>query len=88
MEKLVWLESEVQNKLDLIQKIIIDKESSRENDSIFIIPVNFAVERLFLLGMAFAEYNGAKDYFYSDSRFIGCGIREMVFFVRKDKNYR
>lgn len=77
-EKIAKLEFEVQNKLDSIQKIIINKESRREKDSNIIIPVNFAVKRLVLLGMAYAEYNGAKDYFYSDSKCTGCGTCEKV----------
>jgi ferredoxin len=77
-ETIAKLESEIQNRFDLIPKIIMNKESIREKDSDYIIPVNFAVECLVLLGMAYAEYNGAKDYFYSDSKCTGCGTCEKV----------
>ena len=76
-EKIAKLESEVQNRLDSIRKIIINQENSREEDSNFI-PVSYVLERLILLGMAYAEYNGAKDYFYSDSKCTGCGTCEKV----------
>lgn len=84
-EKIAKLEFEVQNKLDSIQKIIINKESSQEKDSNFIIPVNFAVERLVLLGMAYAEYNGAKDYFYSDSK---CTVAVHVSIIAQHKRFK
>jgi ferredoxin len=76
-EKVAKLETEVQNRLDSIQKIIINQETCREKDFDFI-PVNFMLESLVLLGMAYAEYNGAKDYFYSDSKCTGCGTCEKV----------
>ncbi|MBU4534314.1 MAG: EFR1 family ferrodoxin [Euryarchaeota archaeon] len=41
-------------------------------------PVNFLLERLVLLGMFYAEFDGLKDYFYSDSKCIGCGTCERV----------
>ncbi len=77
-EELAELESEVKNKLDSIQNIVLNKEKSREKDTNFTVPVNFVLERLVLLGMAFAEYDGAKDYFYSDSKCKGCGTCEKV----------
>lgn len=61
----------------LIQKIIIDRENSREEDSDFT-PVNYMLERLVRLGMAYSEHDAAKDYFYSDSKCTGCGICEKV----------
>lgn len=76
-EKISKLESEVQDRLDSIQKIIINQENSREKDSGFI-SANFVLEHLVLLGMAYAGYNGAKDYFYSDSKCTGCGTCEKV----------
>lgn len=77
MKKIVKLESEIQNRLDSIRKIIINQENGREKDSNFI-PASYGLERLVLLGMAYAELNGAKDYFYSNSRCIGCGTCEKV----------
>ncbi|MHC1757753.1 MAG: EFR1 family ferrodoxin [Methanosarcina sp.] len=76
-EEIAKLESEVQNRLDSIQKIIINQENSRERDSDFI-PASCVLERLISLGMAYAEYEGTKDYFYSDSKCKGCGICEKV----------
>ncbi len=76
-EEIAKLESEVQNKLDSIQKIIINQENSRETDSEFI-PASRGLGRLVRLGMAYAEFNGAKDYFYANLRCMGCRICEKV----------
>ena len=76
-EEITKLESEIQIKLDLIQKIIINQENSREEDSDSA-PSNYMLKHLVPLGMAFAEYTGAKDYFYSNSKCIGCKICEKV----------
>jgi len=43
------------------------------------------LEHLVRLGMAYSEYDGAKDYFYSDSKCIGCGICEKVCLSEKIK---
>jgi len=77
-EEIAKLESEIQNRLDSIQKIIVNQENSREKDSNPPVPVNFVLERLVLSGMAFAEYDGAKNYFYSDSKCTGCGVCEKI----------
>jgi len=76
-EEIAKLESEVQNRLDSIKKIIINQENIREKDSEFI-PVSPMLGRLVRLGMAYAEYNGAKDYFYANSKCTGCGKCEKV----------
>jgi ferredoxin len=71
------LKSEVQNRLDSIQKIIINRENSREKDSGFTL-TSYVLGRLVRSGMAYAEHNGAKNYFYVNSRCIGCGKCEKV----------
>lgn len=77
-KEIVDMELEVRSKLDFIQNIILNVEKQRENDTDFIVPVNFILERLVLLGMLFAEYGGVKDYYYSDSKCTGCGTCEKV----------
>lgn len=72
-EKIAENESQIQNQLDTIEKIILNREKSQEEDLKFIYPSGFVLERLVLLGMKYAEYDGAKDYFYSDSKCTGCG---------------
>lgn len=74
-EEITKLESEVQSILDSIQKIVRNQENSREKDSEFI-PVSRGLGRLVRLGMAYAEFNGAKDYFYANLRCMGCRICE------------
>jgi len=77
-ETIDTMESEIQNQLNLIQKIIIEKKKSRKADSTFIVPSGFILERLVLLGMFFAEHIRVKNYLYSDEKCNGCGICAMV----------
>jgi len=77
-EELVKLESEVDDKLDSIQKIVIKKEKSREKDTKFTIPVNFLLEKFVLSAMTVSEYTGGVNYFCSDSKCTGCGTCEKV----------
>lgn len=88
-KKIAQLESEALVRLDFIHKTIMSRGEFREKDSgigfTYIYPVNFLLERLVLLGMAYAEYDGAKDYFYSDAKCSGCGICMKVCPSRKIK---
>lgn len=84
-ETITKTESEIQNQLDLIKEIIIKKEKSRKVDSKFIAPSSFALERLVLSGMFFAEHIRVKDYFYSDEKYNGCNMYHGLSFP-KDKN--
>lgn len=82
-EEIARIESEIQNRLKTIKKIITNKEGYREKDTDyvdfpFIKPINLLLERLVLLGVRYAEYDGLKDYFYSDSKCTGCGICQKV----------
>ena len=72
-ETIAKIESEIENQIDLIQEIIIKKEKFRETDSKFTVPTGFALERLVLLGMYFAEHIRVSDYLYSDAKCKGCG---------------
>jgi len=73
-EKITEIERNIQNQLDSIEPIISNKEVCQEKDSKIIHPSNWVLNQLVLLGMKYAEYDGAKDYFYYDSKCIGCGI--------------
>jgi len=69
------LESDVQNKLDMIQKIISNKEKCREKDTDFISPMPaFSILSLFLPFLN-RFYNVE---FYADSNCIRCGTCEKV----------
>jgi len=70
-------ELKIQDQLDMIGNIILNREISKEKDTDFI-PAGFLLERLVLLGMKYAEYDGATDYFYADSKCTGCGTCERV----------
>jgi ferredoxin len=76
-EEIEKLESEIQRRHNSIQEVIIKQENSREKDSEFI-PASPALGRLVSLGMAYAEYDGAKDYFYANSKCTDCGTCEKV----------
>jgi len=74
-EEIADLESEVQNKLDYIQKIVINKEKSREKDTEFTVPMPaFSILSL-ILPLLNKMYNVE---FYSDSKCVGCGTCEKV----------
>ena len=85
------LEKTVQEKLDAIQNIIINKMTSREIDSNYFYgfpynPIlNHLLEKLVLLGMTVSEYIGGVNYFYTDSSCNGCGICEKVCLSKKIK---
>ena len=85
------LEKVVQEKLDAIQNIIINKMTSREidvnySDGFPYHPIlNYLLEKLVLLGMTVAEYIGGVNYFYIDTRCNGCGICEKVCLSKKIK---
>jgi ferredoxin len=85
------LEKVVQEKLEAIQNIIINKMTSREIDANYsdgfpYHPIlNYLLEKLVLLGMTVAEYIGGVNYFYTDTRCNGCGICEKVCLSKKIK---
>ncbi len=87
-EEITKLESIVQDRLDSIQKVITNKEKYRVTDTDyigfpFIYPLNYLLECLVLFGMTYAEFDGLKDYFYADSKCVGCGICEKVCLSKK-----
>jgi ferredoxin len=43
------------------------------------------MERLVRFGVLFAEYDGAKNYFFADSKCVGCGTCEKVCLSNKIK---
>ncbi|WP_414470171.1 EFR1 family ferrodoxin [Methanobacterium sp. ACI-7] len=77
-------ESLVQEKLDLIQNIILNKEISKEKDTGYLIEfeyhplINSILEKLAILGLNISEYIGGVNYFYPDSNCNGCGICKKV----------
>lgn len=75
-EEIAEFESEIQDRLDSFQNIIVNKVKYREKDSRIIYPVNPAFEQL---GAFLAEFSGdgGKD-FYADAKCSGCGICEKV----------
>lgn len=88
--KIAQLETEVNRRLDAFQRVIISKEPYRVTDRDYIgfpysYPLNSVMERLILFGMRFAEYDGLKDYFYADSKCVGCGTCEKVCLSNKIK---
>jgi ferredoxin len=82
-EKIAQIESAVQSRLDSIRQTIVNREKCREKDSEFLHPSNYFLERLVILGMMYAEFNGVNDYFYHDSKCKGCGTCEKVCLSRK-----
>ena len=77
------LESVVQDRLDSIEQIIINKERDRENDTCITTPLPPILLRLFPLLVAFAKYAGLTHRFYADSKCTGCGTCERVCLSQK-----
>lgn len=89
--ELLKLELRVQEKLDSIQKIILNKEISKEKDTEYLIDfeynpiINSILEKLAIWGMTVSEYIGGVNYYYHDSKCNGCGICEKVCLSKKIK---
>lgn len=85
------LEKVVQEKLDAIQNIIVNKIPSCEIDSNYSYSfpynsiLNYLLEKLVLLGMTVSEYIGGVNYFYTDTKCNGCGICEKICLSKKIK---
>jgi len=89
-ESISKVESKIQTRLDSISRIIINKERYQKKDSDyidfpFIKPVNYLLERLVLLGIFWAEVTHTNNYFYTDSKCVGCDICEKVCLSQKIK---
>lgn len=81
-EEIRKLESDIQNKLDSIQEIILKKEKIHEEDTEFITPMPaFPILSIFLPFLS-RFYNVE---FYADSKCIRCGTCEKVCLSRKVK---
>ncbi|MGZ7108733.1 MAG: EFR1 family ferrodoxin, partial [Methanobacterium sp.] len=81
-EEMADLELEVQNNLNVIQNIVINKEKSQEKDTDFTVqmPV-FSILSIFL-----PFFNRMYNVeFYSDSKCVGCGTCEKVCLSEKVK---
>ena len=72
-EEAAQLEGMVRERLDTIGEIVLGREPSREPDADCPVPVNPLIERLVPLAVRYAEFDGAKDYFYANDRCTGCG---------------
>lgn len=90
-EKIKEVKLNVQDRLDVIQRIVQNRGTSREKDwegvtfsaNRFI---NYVFERTILLGMKIlVEYGGLNNYFYADEKCIGCGTCERVCLSKKIK---
>lgn len=69
------LENEVQNNLDFIQKIILNKQKSHEEDNTY----KESVPGFTILSWIFPYVNRFYNVdFYSDSKCVGCGTCEKV----------
>ncbi|MBA7548374.1 hypothetical protein ES705_40828 [subsurface metagenome] len=82
-------ESVVHKNLDVIQKIIKNKEKSREKDNSITDPVPpILVSIAPFLNSIFrpiGEFIGFKSHYYADSKCTGCGICEKVCLSKKIK---
>jgi ferredoxin/flavodoxin len=82
-DEMAKIESDVQEKLDVIKNVVIGREKYNERDTTgkafeVIFPFNVILEKLVLLGIWSVEHIGVNDYFYADSKCTGCGTCEKV----------
>lgn len=88
-KEIATLESVVVNRLDSIQKIILDKEKNREKDTNITDPVPSLLVKLIpfinFFIRPFAEFTGFKCHYYADSKYTGCGTCEKVCLSKKIK---
>ena len=89
-ESISKVELKIKTRLDVISRIIINKEKYQEKDSDyidfpFIKPVNYLLERLVLLGIFWADVTPTNNYFYADSKCTGCNTCEKVCLSQKIK---
>lgn len=84
-EELLKLHSEVLNRLDLIEKVIINKEKNWEKDNHATITIPSILMRLIPAFLAISERLGFQENFYSDFNCSGCGTCEKVCLSKKIK---
>ena len=83
-DELAKVESEVRERLDVIQNFILEKENLLENgDDGALCQAGILLKSLVLSGMFFMEATKANNYFYSDTKCTGCGTCEKVCPSRK-----
>lgn len=88
-KEIARLESAVHDRLDSIQKIILNKEKSRGKDTNITDPVPSPLVKLIpfinFFIRPFAELIGFKCHYYADSKCTGCGTCEKVCLSKKIK---
>lgn len=82
-EEIADFESEIQNRLDSFEKIIVRNLTFKNKDTQVIYPVNFVLEHLGGFFAELAKYS--EEEFYADTRCSGCGTCETVCLSQKIK---
>ncbi len=77
-EDLLNKEEEINEKLDMIQKIVINKQISHQRDKEYSFKYNYILEKITLFATKLMESKSIKNYFYTDSNCTGCGICKKV----------
>lgn len=77
-EELTQRTEEIKSRIDSICEIIARKEISHKSDTEYDVKMGFILERLILLAMKTQEHKSIKNYFYTDSKCIGCGLCEKI----------
>ncbi|MDD3719499.1 MAG: EFR1 family ferrodoxin [Actinomycetota bacterium] len=84
-EETAELEREALARMDAIAGTVLRRETFREEDAPpysleenLSAPMAWIIVRLVALGMFYAEFDGARDYFFSDEKCTGCAICEKV----------
>lgn len=82
-QEVAAMEAAVQDKLDTVQQVVVNRQSHRDEDLDgvtfpYSAPVNYLLERLIVLGVVYAEHGGVRDYFEATADCVGCGTCEKV----------
>ncbi len=82
-EELAGKEKEIRAKLDKLKDIIINKKASHNKDTEYTYKYGFILEQIILLAIKSQGSKSIKNYFYTDSKCIGCGLCEKVCLSKK-----
>jgi ferredoxin len=77
-EELEQRSAAIAAKLDAVQTAILNKEDSFAPDTDYFYKYSFWLEQLVMLGIRMQGGKGIHNYFYADSKCIGCGQCEKV----------
>lgn len=77
-EEIIDKKAVVRARIDDIQAIIENREESHKKDTECLYKYGFILEQIILLAIKSQESKSIKNYFYTDSKCIGCGLCDKI----------